>query len=171
MIRPELARKLRPWAETAAALAATLFGLWVFSRGGWVFWPLGALIAGAAAAWALDAWRRQRFHSDASAPGMVELDEGAIRYLSPSAFLGGEIALRELSELRMLRLNGRAHWRLKSTDGQALLIPVDAAGADRLASAFAALPGADMGRISAALAPGAPHVQTLWSKDGQARLT
>lgn len=171
MIRFDLAEKLRPWAETGAALTATAFGLWVFSRGGWVFWPMGTLIAGAAAAWALDAWRRKRFHSDASAPGMVELDEGAIRYLAPSALLGGEIALRELSELRFLRLNGRAHWRLKSLDGQALLIPVDAAGADGLASAFAALPGADMGRISAALAPDAPHVQTLWTKDERPRLT
>ena len=40
MIRPEL----RPYRETVAALVATGLGLWVFSRGGWVFWPLGALI-------------------------------------------------------------------------------------------------------------------------------
>ena len=56
MIRPEL----RPYRETVAALVATGLGLWVFSRGGWVFWPLGALIAGASALWALDAWRRLR---------------------------------------------------------------------------------------------------------------
>lgn len=171
MIRPELAEKLRPWAETLAALATAGFGLWVFSLGGWIFWPLGALIAAAALAWALDARRRMRFHSDASAPGLVELDEGAIRYLSPDRILGGEIALRDLSEIRLLRLNGRAHWRLKSLDGQALLVPLDAAGAENLASAFAALPGLDMGRLAAALAARGVTVQTLWSRGDRPRLT
>lgn len=167
MIRPEL----RPYRETVAALVATGLGLWVFSRGGWVFWPLGALIAGASALWALDAWRRLRFRSRATAPGVVELDEGAIRYLSPDRLLGGEIALRDLSEIRLLRLNGRAHWRLKSQDGQALLVPVDARGAEGLASAFAALPGVDMGRISAALKADGPTMQTLWTRNNHPRLT
>lgn len=167
MIRPEL----RPYRETVAALVATGLGLWVFSRGGWVFWPLGTLIAGASALWALDAWRRLRFRSRATAPGVVELDEGAIRYLSPDRLLGGEIALRDLSEIRLLRLNGRAHWRLKSLDGQALLVPVDARGADGLASAFAALPGVDMGRISAALKADGPTMQTLWTRNNHPRLT
>ncbi|CAM3821544.1 hypothetical protein [Paracoccus yeei] len=167
MIRPEL----RPYRETVAALVATGLGLWVFSRGGWVFWPLGALIAGASALWALDAWRRLRFRSRATAPGVVELDEGAIRYLSPDRLLGGEIALRDLSEIRLLRLNGRAHWRLKSLDGQALLVPVDARGAEGLASAFAALPGVDMGRISAALKADGPTMQTLWTRNNHPRLT
>ncbi len=164
MIRPELAARLRPWAETGAALAATAFGLWVFSLGGWILWPLGAAIAAAAALWALDARRRMRFAHDALGPGMVELDEGAIRYLSPNRLLGGEISLRELAEIRLMRLNGRRHWRLKSTDGQALLIPVDSAGAEYLASAFAALPGIDMGQVSAALAPDAPTIQTVWTR-------
>ena len=145
MIRPELAQRLRPWTETLSALALVAFGLWVLSLGGWLFRPLGGLIAAIAAIWALDARRRMRFHSRATAPGVVELDEGAIRYLSPDRVLGGEIALRELSEIRLLRLNGQRHWRLKSLDGQALLIPVDAPGADALASAFASLPGLDLG--------------------------
>jgi hypothetical protein len=115
VIRPELAARLRPWAETGAALAATAFGLWVFSLGGWILWPLGAVIAVAAALWALDARRRMRFAHEALGPGMVELDEGAIRYLSPNRLLGGEISLRELAEIRLMRLNGRRHWRLKST--------------------------------------------------------
>jgi hypothetical protein len=164
MIRPELAARLRPWTETGAALAATAFGLWVFSLGGWILWPLGAVIAAVSALWALDARRRMRFRHDALGPGMVELDEGAIRYLSPNRLLGGEIPLTELAEIRLMRLNGRRHWRLKSLDAQALLIPVDAAGAEGLASAFASLPGVDMGRVSAALAPDAPTIQTVWTR-------
>ena len=171
MIRPDLAEKLRPWAETGAALAATGFGLWVFSLGGWVFWPLGALMAAASAAWALDARRRMRFRHATLGPGMVELDEGAIRYLSPDRLLGGEIPLRDLSEIRLMRLNGRSHWRLKSLDAQALLIPVDAAGAEALAGAFATLPGIEMGRVSAALSPDAPTIQTVWTRPARSRLT
>lgn len=171
MIRPELAQRLRPWGETLAALVVVAFGAWVFARGGWVFWPLGALIAGAAGLWALDARRRMRFHSDASAPGLVELDEGAVRYLSPNHLLGGQIALRDLAEIRLLRLDGKTHWRLKSVDAQALLIPLDAAGAERLAGAFAALPGLDMGRIAAALDAGPVTVQTLWTRPDRTRLT
>ena len=167
MIRPEL----RPYRETVAALVATGLGLWVFSRGGWVFWPLGALIAGASALWALDAWRRLRFRSRATAPGVVELDEGAIRYLSPNRFLGGEIALRDLTEIRLLRLNGQSHWRLKNASGEALLIPVDAAGAHRLADAFASLPGLDMGLVSKSLAPDSPNLQTVWTRTKRSRLT
>ncbi|WP_017998316.1 hypothetical protein [Paracoccus sp. N5] len=171
MIRPELAEKLRPWAETGAALAAVGFGLWVFSLGGWLFWPLGGLIAAASAAWALDARRRMRFRHDGLGPGMVELDEGAIRYLSPNRLLGGEIGLRELTEIRLMRLNGRSHWRLKSIAGEALLVPVDARGAEFLAGAFATLPGIDMGRVAAALAPGAPTIQTVWTRPARAALT
>lgn len=171
MIRPELAARLRPWAETLSALALVLFGIWVAALGGWVFRPMGGLIAVIAAIWALDARRRMRFRSKATAPGVVELDEGAIRYLSPDRVLGGEIALRDLSEIRLLRLSGQRQWRLKSLDGQALLIPVDAPGAERLASAFASLPGLDMGRIAAALAHDGPAMQTLWTRSTHARLT
>lgn len=171
MIRPELADRLRPWRETLAALAATAFGLWLFSLGGWLFWALGAAATAISALWALDARRRMRFQHATLGPGMVELDEGAIRYLSPNRLLGGEIALRDLSEIRLMRLNGRRHWRLKSVDGQALLLPVDAAGAEMLASAFASLPGMDMGRVSAALAGNAPAIQTVWTRPAHDALT
>lgn len=171
MIRPELVARARPWAETLTALAAAGFGLRLISLGGWLFWPLGIAIAIASGLWALDARRRMRFNHTTQGPGMVELDEGAIRYLSPNRLLGGEIPLRELAEIRMLRLNGRRHWRLKSHDGQALLVPVDAAGAEGLASAFATLPGLDLGRVAAALADDAPQVQTVWTRSARAALT
>ncbi|WP_134681632.1 hypothetical protein [Paracoccus ravus] len=171
MIRPELAERLRPWAETLSAVALTLFGLWVIWLGGWIYQPLGSAIAVIAGIWALDARRRMRFRSKATAPGVVELDEGAIRYLAPDRVLGGEIALRDLAEIRLLRLNKRLHWRLKSLGGEAMLIPVDATGAELLASAFAALPGLNMGRVWAALSGDGPTIQTLWTRPDRARLT
>ena len=39
----------------------------------------------------------------------------------------GEIALRDLVEIRLLRLKGRGHWRLRSASGEALLVNADMA--------------------------------------------
>ncbi|AGT07762.1 hypothetical protein [Paracoccus aminophilus] len=170
MIRPDLLRQLQPWREVLAATAFGLFGLWIFLKGGYFFQPLGGLIIVLAAIWGVTARRQMRFQREIGAPGLVEVDEGAIRYFAARA-LGGELPLRDLSEIRLLSLAGRPHWRLKSLDGQALLIPVDAAGAAQLADAFASLPGVDMGRISAALRASDVTVQTVWSRPDRARLT
>lgn len=190
MIRHDLAARLRPWREVIFAGLTAVFGIWLFFRGGWFFQPLGVGVVTLAAVWALAARRQMRFQRQIAAPGLVEVVEGAIRlYAVPvaadpamaitddaarptaSVAFGGEIALRDLCEIRMLRLSGRQHWRLKAADGQALLIPVDAAGAGALANAFASLPGLDMGRLSAALAPNGPPMQTVWSRSAPTRLT
>lgn len=166
MIRPDLAQRLRPWAESLAALAAALVCLWIARLGGWFFGAIGLGGGAVALMWLIGALRRVRFARTIAAPGVVELDEGAIRYYGASA-LGKEIALRDLVEIRLLRLNGLVHWRLKSADGQALLIPLDAAGAPALADAFAALPNLDMGAIAAALAEvdrDGPSISTLWRR-------
>ena len=169
MIRPELALRLAPWRPAIAAAAATLSGLWIASWGGLVFIPLGLGIAAIGAGWWLVEWRRVRLQGRANGPGLVELDEGAIRYFAARG-VGGEVALRDLTEIRVLRLNNRGHWRLRTRHGEALLIPVDAVGAGVLADAFAALPGADLGRIAQGLArasaPGGPAVLSLWRAPG-----
>lgn len=169
-IRPELASKLHPWREVIAAGLCVLFGAWVFTRGGLLFQPLGLIIAALGIVWAITARRQMRFQRAIGAPGLVEIDEGAVRYFAPRA-LGGEIPLRDLSEIRFLRLSGRAHWRLKTLDGQALLIPIEAAGAGKLADAFTSLPGVDMRRITAALLPEAPAIQTVWTRPTPRTLT
>ncbi len=168
LIRPDL----RAWAarrsEALVAAAILLSGLWLALRGGWFFAALGGLVLLVGLSLLLGAIRRLPFRRQISAPGVVELDEGAIRYYG-AAVLDGEIALRDLVEIRLLRLKGRGHWRLRSATGEALLVPVDAAGADALAHAFTALPGLDMGTVSAALAHVADQpdaVRTVWRRPG-----
>lgn len=165
MIRPELAARLAPWRAAAAAAALAAFGIWMATWGGYVFLPLGLTIAAAGAGWWVVEWRHLRLSGRADGPGLVELDEGAVRYYAARG-IGGEVALREVAEIRVLRLNGRGHWRLRTRGGEALLIPVDAAGAGVLADAFAALPGADLGHIAEGLArasaPGGPAVLSVW---------
>ncbi|EKD59716.1 MAG: hypothetical protein ACD_54C01179G0003, partial [uncultured bacterium] len=51
--------------------------------------------------------------------------------------------------------------RLKQRDGQAILIPVDATGAERLFDAFASLPGMKTSDLVAALQPADATGQTL----------
>ena len=165
MIRPELMRSLRRWSEPLSAIIALFVSLWFLTLGG-LFFGLICICGGfVSLAWLLAPLRRLPFRRDVGGPGVVEIDEGAIRYYG-ARLLGGEIALRDLSEIRLLPLQGRPHWRLKSTDAQALLIPLDAAGAAALADAFAALPGIRMGEISAALQNPANTVRTLWVRPG-----
>lgn len=168
MIRPELRDWIGRRAEALIAALAVAAGLWLALRGGWFFAALGGLVMLVGGALLVGAWRRLPFRRRVAAPGVVEVVEGAIRYYG-ATMLGGEIALRDLSEIRLLRLRGLGHWRLRSLSGEALLIPVDAAGADTLADAFTALPGLDMGAVSTALAHLADQsdaVRTVWRRPG-----
>jgi hypothetical protein len=149
MIRPEITQKLLQSREVIAAAALGAFGLWLVWLGGYVLFPAGLLILAAAAGWALTALRRIRFAQSVLAPGVVEVDEGQIGYLGPS--FGGYVAIPDLTELRLVTMYGRRMWRLKQTDGQAVLIPVDATGSDRLFDTFASLPGMDMRALMAAI--------------------
>lgn len=176
LIRPELAAAAHRWREVAAAGAAGAAGLWIASAGGWVLMPLGGIIAAAAAVWAVNAWRRVRFAQEVAAPGLVEVNEGQIAYMGPA--FGGFAALEDLVEIRLMTMRGRRLWRMKQTDGQVLLVPVDAAGAAALFDAFAALPGMDMAGLVGALDGGTgpagetgltlgPQMTTVWHRPGQ----
>lgn len=149
MIRPEIRAALRRWNEVIAAGAVVAFGAWLISLGGWVLMPIGVGLVVLAAGMVVLSLRRMRFAQSGEAPGVVELDEGQISYFSPDG--GGFVSLRELTELRLLTRAGRRYWRLKQTDGQVLLVPVSAQGAERLFDAFAALPGMDSQALVAAL--------------------
>lgn len=149
ILRPAILAALRRHREAIGAGAVTLFGLWVAAQGGLILIPLGLIIATLGAALAVNAWRRERFVQAINAPGVVELDEGQVGYLSPE--MGGYLSLNDLTEIRLMTVRGTRMWRLKQADGQALLIPVDAAGAERLFDAFANLPGLDTAALVAAL--------------------
>lgn len=147
LIRPEVAAGLARWSEVIFAGAVAAVGLWLIWLGGWLLMPIGAVVLAVGAVLALTGWRRMRFRTSGEAPGVVEVDEGQIAYL---AEFGGFISVPEMTELRLISVQGRRMWRLKQSDGQALLIPADARGADALFDAFAALPGMDAQRLIAA---------------------
>jgi hypothetical protein len=161
LIREEVLTSARRWREVIAAAIVGLAGVWLMLLGGFLLFPLGVLAAGIAAAWAVQAVRRLRFVQDVDAPGMVEVDEGQVGYLGPT--FGGYVALPDLVELRVIVIHGKRLWRLKQSDGQALLIPVAAAGGERLFDAFAALPGMDTQALAVAAGDGADRV--VWRRE------
>lgn len=151
MIRPELLALLHRWREVIAAALTGAAGLWLAWQGGLVLTAAGIAIALLAGVWAVTARRRMRFRTDIGAPGIVEVVEGQISYMGP--VVGGAVSLPDLVDLRLITLRGRRLWRLRQADGQAILIPVDAAGAEALFDAFVSLPGMDSAALVAALHP------------------
>ncbi len=149
LFRPEVTDLI--WRAREVIWAALVVGLggWLIALGGYVLVPLGLIVGAIGLVLATTALRRMRFEQSVLAPGVVELDEAQVGYLGPE--VGGFLSLPELVELRILSLRGRRVWRLKQADGQALLIPVDAQGAERLFDAFANLPGMDTASLVAAL--------------------
>ena len=179
MIRDGARAALWRWREVLAAVAVAGAGLWMAWQGGYLLVPFGGLVAAMGAGLAVQGWRRMRFAQGADAPGIVEVDEGQISYLGPA--VGGFVNVPDLVELRLVALRGRRLWRLKQADGQALLVPVDAAGAEALFDVFAGLPGIDMSAVLAALTPegrgdgrsivAGEAAQVLWRRAGRGMTT
>lgn len=148
-IRPELAARLHRAREAIAAALFVAFGLWVATRGGIFLLALGGLVMAAGGSLLLMAVQRLRFARPERGPGVVEVDEGQIGWFGPG--IGGFVSLADLAELGLVTVQGLRVWRLRQTDGQLLLVPVDAEGAARLYDALTALPGIDGTRLLAAL--------------------
>ena len=173
-VRPEVTEMIWRAREVIWAGLVVAAGGWLIGLGGYVLVPVGLVVGGIGSVLAVTAFRRMRFEQSVSAPGIVELDEAQVGYLGPE--VGGFLSLQELVELRLLSLRGRRLWRLKQADGQALLIPVDAKGAERLFDAFANLPGMDTAGLVAALEPSsqptgaaltlAAQTRVIWRRSG-----
>lgn len=168
LLRPDAATTLRQWAEPAAAVVGLGAGLWLIRLGGYFLVPLGGLVMVLAGAWLIQSLRRLRFFAPDEVPGVVELVEGRLGYLGPT--FGGYVALPELTEVRLVTLYGKKHWRLKQADGQALLVPHGASGAEVLFDAFATLPDADMHAFSQAVSRPGANI-TVWRRPARLPLT
>lgn len=168
LLRPDAAAKVRHFAEPVAAVALIGAGLWLIRLGGYFLAPLGGLVMVLAGALLIQSLRRLRFFAPVEVPGVVELVEGRLGYLGPT--YGGYVALPDLSEVQMVSLYGKRHWRLKQVDGQALLVPLGASGAEVLFDAFATLPDADMHAFTQALTRPGANI-TVWQRPARLPLT
>jgi len=168
LVRPELAKELRRWAEPMGAVALAGLGLGMFWHGlaryNLIWQGLGAILGLLGLAAFVASYRRVRFAQGDGGPGLVEVTERRITYLT---FVGG--GALDLESL--IRLEYRSHhsqgavWVLTGFDDTILTIPVNAAGAAQLFDAFAALRGIDMVRLLRAgrLEPG--HSSVIWQRE------
>lgn len=178
MIRPAAMALVARWGELALAAGFVGLGLWLASGGGLVLIPLGLGLCAMALAWGWNAYGRARFVQQATAPGMVELDEAELTYFSPGngAGLGGGIGLDDVLEIRLVTIRGRRLWWVKGAQARPLLIPVDATGNEALFDAFSSLPGLTPAMLIAALDrptnPGSgivhmtPAFHLVWRRQG-----
>lgn len=183
LIRPEARAAMWRWREICAAGALGGAGLWLLAQGGWLLVPLGAAVLVLALGWGVIALRRMRFVQSGFAPGVVEVLEGQVSYYGPA--FGGSVSLAEVDELRLLTSGGRRMWRLRQADGQLLLIPVEAVGAEALFDAFSGLAGLDTQALVEAVRGGAtsagvgqglrvaslPDSRVIWRRPARAVLT
>ena len=177
IIRPEAQAFLTRWRDVILGAGIGALGLWwgLTSMGlvmvfGWALVVLAAMLI-----WS--AWQRMGFATSGEDPGLVDVLEGQISYFSAQA--GGFASLSELVEIRILQAGSQRSWVLISQGWPDLVIPVGAAGAEKLFDAFAALPGLTGGMLVAALqteggtpaGPGLPtgvvhlpRARTVWKR-------
>ncbi|MCA0204432.1 hypothetical protein [Pararhodobacter sp.] len=167
-IRPAARAALRRWAETGAALALVLAGLWWgFSGPGpvhWLGWALALLGVGLT----IGAVQRALFAAGGLGSGLIEVVEGEVRYFGPRG--GGVLALDLMVALSLSA--DAAYWLVEGKDGTVLVIPRAASGHEALFDAFAALPGFDMARLLRMVAQGpAPRARLVWRHPDRRLLT
>lgn len=170
MIRPEAAARLKRWREAIVGVIAAIVGIWLW----FAFQGLPALFGLAAMAVGtvlmISGVRSARFLSHAQSPGIVGVDEGRITYMGP--LTGGLVELDELTQVAFHRPDtGDAYWRLSHRQGEPLVIPDGAAGADKLLDALAPLPGLDAGAMVRAVQTRTPGTITVWRRDRLRALT
>jgi len=135
----------------------------VTGLGGWFYQGVGLALALAGVWGGVIAFRRMRFARAVEQPGLVEIDEGQVRYFGPHG--GGFVALPEVVELDLtVDLAGGRWWRLREAGGNMLAIPVTAQGADQLFDAFSGLPGLSPAALVAALDAPRGRAITVWRR-------
>lgn len=160
--RPEAKNAVWRWREAIAGVVLAVFGLWLVSGPGFLLAVPGyaALAGGALLAWL--GVQRGRFRGSDGGAGAVQVDEGQVTYFGP--LTGGTVALREMESLTLDGTMFPAHWRLAQDGQPALLIPVNAAGAEALFDAFAALPGLKTERMLANLRSAPHQAVVIWQR-------
>lgn len=161
-LRPEAEEALWRWREVLIGLAVALVGLWFVLGPGLLLAVPGYVLMVGGAAFIWIGVQRVRFRKTGLGAGAVQVVEGQISYFGP--LTGGVVALREIERLSLERGNYPAHWKLEQPGQQPVMIPVNAAGADALFDAFAALPGLRTERMLAELSDDKTLSVVIWER-------
>ena len=167
-IRPEAQAALWRWREVlVGGLLLAFAALWASSSFG-VYQIMAIILGLIALVVIVIGFQRARFRSAAGGQGLVQVDEQQVTYFGPLS--GGTLALAEIAALSLNRQSTPAYWQLVPLQGNPLMVPVDAAGADALFDVFSNLPGLKTEKMLHALNHGADAQIVIWRiPDVQAR--
>lgn len=171
-LRPEVVRLFARWAETAAYLALTGFGIWFLMSSltlspAWR-WGMIAFVALVGFWFARSAAVAALARREGEAPGVVQIDERRVAYFGPHQ--GGLVSINDIFAIEIWAADPsywryEAEWVLRWSETEAaLIIPVSAKGAEGLADAFTALPGFAAERALAALRAPEGATVTIWRR-------
>lgn len=160
--RPEAMAAIMRWREVLVGVGLAVLGLWWILGPGDLLALVGAGLVLVAGGLILIGIQRGRFRGPGGGAGAVQVDEGQITYFGP--LTGGAVALREMERLTLDRAMYPPHWRLDQRGSPALLIPVNAAGADALFDAFATLPGLRTERMLSELSEDGRAAVVIWER-------
>lgn len=168
--RPEAIAAVTRWREVIVAGVVIALGIWIaWPPGGMIVTGFGYVLIAIGVVAMVPAVRRARFMTGGQGPGVVQIDEGRILFMGPET--GGAMALDDLSVLSVRRdRQGNSAWVLADRS-QLLVIPVDAAGADALFDAFAALPGLHIDKLIASVQSRTQGSTRLWAREHPVALT
>jgi hypothetical protein len=171
-IRPELAQFFRRWREPIAASLLALLGLGMLWRGiaryNWMTEGIGLVLLGLGLATFWAGYRRAQFNRFGKGPGLIQVTERQISYMTSLG--GGSVDIADITrlELRSTLEFGRI-WVIKQSMDETMFIPVDAAGSEALFDAFSALPGMEAGQLVAAINKKGQQRQIVWRDDNKFR--
>ena len=166
-IRPEARAALMRWREVIAGAALIWIGVsWAW--GGVGFAPyLGTLIAALGAMFLYLGWRKVQLPAGGEGPGVVEVTERQISYLSAQG--GGIIAVDGLVRVEVeTSRSGTLRWHFLEDTGLRVAIPGDAKGAEALLDALVSLPGLNYDQAAAAVQADGADRFLIWQKDRRA---
>lgn len=170
MIRPAAAARLHRWREALIGGTAACAGLWLWLANDGLLALFGGVAIAVGSILILSGLRAARFQTDGQSPGIVEVIEGRVSYMGP--LTGGLVDLDEVTQVAFHRPDaGDAYWRLTHRQGEPLIIPEGAAGADKLLDALAPLPGLDTGAMVRAVQTRTPGMITVWRRERLRALT
>lgn len=164
-VRPEVRAFLHRWRDALVGEMVLLIGLyWVLVAGGLLYY-LGYLLIFLGGIQTVIGVQRARFRNGSGGPGVVQVDEGKVSYYGP--LTGGSVALNDLTRVSMVASGKPVHWVLDQPGQPSLYIPINAAGADALFDAFAALPGIRTERMLAQMRQASAQAVVIWEKSPQ----
>ncbi|MEM7439523.1 MAG: hypothetical protein AAF393_07990 [Pseudomonadota bacterium] len=164
-LRPEARATLWRWREVALTGGLTLWGVHMIGRAvaaqSLTLGMVGVVLTGTATTLLFFAILRMRLVPPGQSPGVVEVDERKVGYLSADG--GGFVSIDDLTRLEVVANAAGAQWVLTHLGGPPLMIPANADGAEQLFDTFAALPGLQIEDAVRAVSAG-PGRHRVWQR-------